>query len=994
MADPLTIASSVVGVASLGIQVTQSLVDFYRICKTRGSDLAGITGRLESLVDTFRHLEEVLSGRVFKAEERSLVKRIETSITNCDELVRELQAECQKFSETFPTGFKDAVKVAGRRVTYPFRQSTLQKLDEDISEIRANLSFALGVLQLEDTHKVHDEITEMKAVLELVKNMQISSDLCNWLNAPDATIDHNVACLKKHPGTGSWLVTSSQFSTWLTEGNSIVWLRGFAGSGKSVLCSTAIQSVLRHRGSDRGIGIAFFYFTFNDDSKQDASSMIRALLLQLSSQLKGGHADLTRLHNSYRAGIPPTPVLLEYLRRLIQRFRDVYILLDALDESPRTGPREHVLDALDTMRTWGVQSLHLFVTSRDEPDIRETLALPTTQQVIMQNREIDKDIADFISCRLGEDRRLRKLLPYREKVQDSLAKGAGGGFRWVECQLRSLQSCPRSEDHLDKVLNSLPQSLDETYERMLCNIDIFLIEDARRILTWLSFALRPLEVQELIDAVAVDIEGSPGLNRKRRLQDSNDIRDICLGFVDIVPGVNLTTGVDHEQDSTSTVRIAHFSIQEYLESDRIRHQKAAMFSLHSATAHTQIAQTCLIYLLEHGLSNLSPSRKIVEEFPLAEYAAAYWYKHYQGIVNHAPELDALILRLFECQHAFTTWVELHDVERSWKHFLDLRDEIATPAYYVSLLGLDRILSKLVDKERAGNDTTLAVSPASMFLRDKQINAQGGRYGNALQAASLRGHEKVVQILLEKGSDINAQGGHFGNALQAASAKGHEEVVQILLKKGSNINAQSGHFGNALQAALFGGYEKIVQILLEKGSDINTQGGQYGNALQAASFRGHEKVVKMLLEKGSDINAQGGYFGNALQAASARGHEKVVQILLERGSNINAQGGHFGNALYAATLEGYEKVVQILLEKGSNINAQGGHYGNALQAASFGGHEKVVQILLDKGSDINARGGRYSNALQAALSRGHEKVVQILLEKEAISMLKVDTLGTH
>ena len=426
MADPLSIAGSVVGVTSLGIQVMQSLVDFYKSYKTRDSELAGITGRLESLVETFQHLEIALSGRIFQADERSLVKNIETSITNCDELIQELQEECQKFSKTSSTGIKAAVKVAGCRATYPFRQSTLQKVDEDISELRANLSFALDVLQLNDTQRSQHDVTEMKALLELVKSNQISSNLRDWLSAPDASVDHNAACAKKHPGTGTWLVKSSQFLKWLTEENSIVWLRGFAGSGKSVLCSTAIQSVLRHRGCDRGTGIAFFYFTFNDDSKQDESSMIRALLLQLSSQLQDGHTDLKRLHESHKAGIPPSPVLLEYLRRLIQRFRHVYILLDALDESPRTGPREYVLDALKKMQEWGMQGLHLFVTSRDELDIRESLDLPASQQVKMHNAGIDKDIADYISGRLGGDRRLRRLLPYRDKIQERLANGAKG----------------------------------------------------------------------------------------------------------------------------------------------------------------------------------------------------------------------------------------------------------------------------------------------------------------------------------------------------------------------------------------------------------------------------------------------------------------------------------------------------------------------------------------------------------------------------------------
>ncbi|KAI1586661.1 ankyrin repeat domain containing protein [Pyrenophora tritici-repentis] len=69
------------------------------------------------------------------------------------------------------------------------------------------------------------------------------------------------------------------------------------------------------------------------------------------------------------------------------------------------------------------------------------------------------------------------------------------------------------------------------------------------------------------------------------------------------------------------------------------------------------------------------------------------------------------------------------------------------------------------------------------------------------------------MLLDKGANPNAQGGDYGNALQAASAGGNEQVVKMLLDKGADVNAQGGHYGNALQAASAGGYEAVVKILV-------------------------------------------------------------------------------------------------------------------------------------------------------------------------------------
>ncbi|KAF8222829.1 hypothetical protein L208DRAFT_1146840, partial [Tricholoma matsutake] len=54
----------------------------------------------------------------------------------------------------------------------------------------------------------------------------------------------------------------------------------------------------------------------------------------------------------------------------------------------------------------------------------------------------------------------------------------------------------------------------------------------------------------------------------------------------------------------------------------------------------------------------------------------------------------------------------------------------------------------------------------------------------------------VQILIQKGEDVNAQGGRYGNALQAASYKGHQEIVKLLIEKGADVNAQGGFYGNA------------------------------------------------------------------------------------------------------------------------------------------------------------------------------------------------------
>ncbi|KAE9567466.1 hypothetical protein CGMCC3_g16399 [Colletotrichum fructicola] len=81
-----------------------------------------------------------------------------------------------------------------------------------------------------------------------------------------------------------------------------------------------------------------------------------------------------------------------------------------------------------------------------------------------------------------------------------------------------------------------------------------------------------------------------------------------------------------------------------------------------------------------------------------------------------------------------------------------------------------------------------------------VNAQGGEYGNALQAASYRGHQEIVKLLLNQGADVNAQGGGYGNALQAASYRGHQEIIQLLLNQGADVKEQTSTYRAATTAS--------------------------------------------------------------------------------------------------------------------------------------------------------------------------------------------------
>jgi Ankyrin repeats (3 copies) len=345
-------------------------------------------------------------------------------------------------------------------------------------------------------------------------------------------------------------------------------------------------------------------------------------------------------------------------------------------------------------------------------------------------------------------------------------------FRWAVCQLDALGKCLNLL-RLRKALEGLPDTLDSTYDRILCAIDKENSQDALKILQWLVYSARPLRIDEVVDVIAVFVDNDPRFDIENRLPDPQDILTICSSLVTI---------------AGAEIRLAHFSVKEYLMSERIQNGPARQYSIQEIHANVSIAEVCLAYLL---------TCHTAEEFPLSRYAAKYWTQHAQVAREDAEVMHQLIMELFLSKRgAYVNWVRLFDPDKSWKK--SGSKGVAPPLYYASLAGLIESVRRLLEK---GAD----------------VNAQGGFYSSALQVALYKGHDQIVQQLLKKGSDINAQGGFYCNALQAASCEGHYQIVQQLLEKGADVNAQGGVYDNALQAASARGHHQIVQQLLEKGA---------------------------------------------------------------------------------------------------------------------------------------------------------------------------------
>ena len=458
-------------------------------------------------------------------------------------------------------------------------------------------------------------------------------------------------------------------------------------------------------------------------------------------------------------------------------------------------------------------------------------------------------------------------------------------FRWVVCQLDSLGGC-FDLVHLRQALASLPKTLDDTYARIFCNIDNHYNHYSRqilKILQWLSFSSWPLHLKEVAEIVAIDVGETPRFDPQRRMGEPRDILTMCSSLITL-------TGVQ------TYVRLAHFSVKEYLVSDRVQRGTASFYSLREIESHGVLAEDCIAYLLQFDEPG-SLTSVTLGQSPLAHYAARSWMRHAKLAEQGSIKSTTLLgMELFMAQgEAFLNWIRIQE-SRIDEQLYDL----GTPLYYASGAGLFELARRLIE---GGMD----------------VNAQGSYYGNALQFASYLGELKVVQLLVDNKADVNAQGGRFGNALVAASYSGEIEVVQLLIENKADVDAQGGHFGNALYAASCKGNIDIVSLLLDNGADVNSLGDRFWeSALYVASKSGYENMVQMLLEKGADVNALSSSGKSALHLVSRWGYEDVVKILLEGGADVNALSKSGKSALFIASDNGHENMVKMLEAKGAVV----------------------------------------------------------------------------
>jgi len=217
-------------------------------------------------------------------------------------------------------------------------------------------------------------------------------------------------------------------------------------------------------------------------------------------------------------------------------------------------------------------------------------------------------------------------------------------------------------------------------------------------LMWVLHSERLLQTEELCHSLGVEIgfadldpEGVPALRI---------VLASCLGLITV-------------KVSSSTVRLVHFTLQEYLSGH------STLFHI----AHSAISEVCLTYLNSGCVRDLSPTlRRAPLTTPLLEYAIVYWWRHTRR--GGTENIKILALRLLDRfdQHISIQLLYHCDWGAFFPRCFDKPEKLTgfTGLHVVAFFGIEEIFTAVLDREW-------------------DVNAGDGTGNTALRWAAKRGH---------------------------------------------------------------------------------------------------------------------------------------------------------------------------------------------------------------------------------------------------------------
>ena len=476
-------------------------------------------------------------------------------------------------------------------------------------------------------------------------------------------------------------------------------------------------------------------------------------------------------------------------------------------------------------------------------------------------------------------------------------------FRWVYCQLEALRHC--LQPSLRGILEELPETLDETYERVLKEINKANREHARRLLQCLTVASRPLRVGELAEVLAIDFAapahgGIPQLNPNWRWTDHHQaVLSTCSSLIAIV-----------EDGDSQVVYFSHFSVKEFLTSDRLARSSGDVSRYHIALepAHTILAQACLGVLPRLGDRVIEDN---MDGNPLVEYASRHLFDHagFEKVASHIG--DAMEYFFDADKPHWMAWSRVQKIDVQWEWFTpDEGINDALPLYYTSLGGFYDLAEHLVGKH------------------PEHINARGGQMVTPLVAALHGKHFRIAELLHRHGAHIDVRGDSNCTLLLAVCIDGILDVMQWLLNHGADVNTQDNERCSPIISAVGWGRLQVVRMLIEFSADIEICSELGRGPLHLAASRhdndDHVGIMRLLLNHGANPNARDNNDSTPLHHSSwwreagyaTQGTVEDTRLLLKYGAIVDSEDNKGRTPLQLALEHDRQDMATCLREHGA------------------------------------------------------------------------------
>ncbi|KAF7899526.1 hypothetical protein EAF00_003862 [Botryotinia globosa] len=516
--------------------------------------------------------------------------------------------------------------------------------------------------------------------------------------------------------------------------------------------------------------IAYYYFSFNETEKQNANNLLCSILIQLLVKYDAALDGALAIYKDIQFTIPQLETLKAMLKAALMMPGTFYRILDAVDECPRgyeQGNRQVVCELLREVSSWAYISLHLFMTSRKEADIKGIIdEIPKVSTFLIRNEHVNSDTRQYVKTQLENDTKLRKWPPEIEtEIEMTLGDSANGMFLWVTCQLDALRRCP-TPAMLRKTLKSLPRTLHATYERMISNIHEDYTDLVVAALKWLVICREKLTMHELAEAVAAGIDSKSSFNVDNRFENPDEL----LGILGSLVTLDINNGKYRVCDdwATSTesqsvreyVQLSHFSVPEYLTSTYLKF--TYMNGFDEPSLHLFALECCLNYINGFTAQNI---HKIIWT-----YHFSHWLSHARGCsYQNDMETARYIVQYLDSYH----WREAWFGQKGYKDSLRFAgsnvkwengNDLGTTIYYASFFELRHVERLLIDEYNATVDVPLELGecpPLSVaihfenvahvrhYINDpRNISKTYDRFQTVLELAKKKGSSFIFLVLIE------------------------------------------------------------------------------------------------------------------------------------------------------------------------------------------------------------------------------------------------------